>query len=236
MPVRGIAYDSRKVEPGYVFVAIEGFRTDGHLFTGEALGKGAAALVVSKPVAVPGEVPLVRVPDTRLALALLAARFYGYPGRRLKLTGVTGTNGKTTTTYLLRAVYRRAGARVGLIGTVANWIGERKIPVTHTTPESLDLQKILAEMAGAGVDTVVMEVSSHALALKRVAGCRFDTAVFTNLTQDHLDFHKDMQDYLGAKKILFEEAERVAVINGDDPAAPELRKACRGGVRVVTYG
>lgn len=236
MPVRGIAYDSRKVEPGYVFVAIEGFRTDGHLFAGEALEKGAAALVVSKPVAVPGEVPLVRVPDTRLALALLAARFYGYPGHRLKLTGVTGTNGKTTTTYLLRAVYRRAGARVGLIGTVANWIGERKIPVTHTTPESLDLQKILAEMAGAGVDTVVMEVSSHALALKRVAGCRFDTAVFTNLTQDHLDFHKDMQDYLGAKKILFEEAERVAVINGDDPAAPELRKACRGGVRVVTYG
>jgi len=234
--VRGIAYDSRKVEPGYVFVAIEGFRTDGHLFAGEALEKGAAALVVSKPVAVPGEVPLVRVPDTRLALALLAARFYGYPGHRLKLTGVTGTNGKTTTTYLLRAVYRRAGARVGLIGTVANWIGERKIPVTHTTPESLDLQKILAEMAGAGVDTVVMEVSSHALALKRVAGCRFDTAVFTNLTQDHLDFHKDMQDYLGAKKILFEEAERVAVINGDDPAAPELRKACRGGVRVVTYG
>jgi UDP-N-acetylmuramoyl-L-alanyl-D-glutamate--2,6-diaminopimelate ligase len=236
VPVRGIAYDSRKVEPGYVFVAIEGFRTDGHLFAGEALEKGAAALVVSKPVAVPGEVPLVRVPDTRLALALLAARFYGYPGHRLKLTGVTGTNGKTTTTYLLRAVYRRAGARVGLIGTVANWIGERKIPVTHTTPESLDLQKILAEMAGAGVDTVVMEVSSHALALKRVAGCRFDTAVFTNLTQDHLDFHKDMQDYLGAKKILFEEAERVAVINGDDPAAPELRKACRGGVRVVTYG
>lgn len=234
VPVGGIACDSRKVKPGDVFVAIEGFRTDGHLFAGEALKRGAAALVVGKPVVVPADIPLVRVSDTRLALALISARFYGYPGRRLKLAGVTGTNGKTTTTYLLRAVYRAAGARVGLIGTVANWIEERKMPVTHTTPESLDLQKILSEMADAGVDTVVMEVSSHALALKRVEGCSFETAVFTNLTQDHLDFHKDMRHYLAAKKILFEKAEKIAVINSDDPAAPELRAAARAAT--VSYG
>ncbi len=234
VPVRGIAYDSRRVEQGYVFVAIEGFQTDGHLFIDEAVARGAAALVTQKPVAAPPPAALVQVPNTRLALALLSARFYGYPGRRLRLVGVTGTNGKTTTTYLLRAVFQAAGSRVGLIGTIANWIGERKAPVQHTTPESLDLQKLLAEMVLAGVDTVVMEVSSHALALHRVAGCSFDTAVFTNITQDHLDFHQDMHDYLEAKKILFTMAEQYAVINNDDPAALELRRAARA--KVITYG
>ncbi|MEW6275382.1 MAG: UDP-N-acetylmuramoyl-L-alanyl-D-glutamate--2,6-diaminopimelate ligase [Bacillota bacterium] len=234
VPVRGIAYDSRKTAPGDVFVAIEGFQTDGHYYVDQAVANGAAALVVRKPVAVPASVPLVQVPDTRLALALISARFYGYPGRRLKLIGVTGTNGKTTTTYLLKAIFQHAGARVGLIGTIANWIGECKLPVQHTTPESLDLQKLLAEMVSAGVDTVVMEVSSHALALHRVAGCPFDTGVFTNITRDHLDFHKDMDDYLAAKKILFQMAGKFAVINGDDPAAPELRRAARG--KVITYG
>ncbi len=234
VPVRGIAYDSRQVESGDVFVAIEGFQTDGHSFVEQAVARGAAALVVQKPVAAPASVPWVQVPDTRRALARLSARFYGYPARRLRLIGVTGTNGKTTTTYLLKAIMQSTGSRVGLIGTIASWIGERKLSGRHTTPESLDLQKLLAEMAAAGVDTVVMEVSSHALALHRVEGLPFATAIFTNITQDHLDFHKDMNDYLGAKKILFQMAEQFAVLNNDDPAAPELFRAARG--RVVTYG
>lgn len=234
VPVRGIAYDSRKVEPGDVFIAIEGFQTDGHSYVEQAIAQGAAALVVQKPVAAPASVARVQVPDTRLALAMLSARFYGYPGRRLRLIGVTGTNGKTTTTYLLREIFQRAGSQVGLIGTIANWIGAHRLPVRHTTPESLDLQRLLAEMVAAGVDTVVMEVSSHALTLHRVAGCPFATAVFTNITQDHLDFHKDMADYLAAKKILFQMAENFVVINNDDPAAPELARAARA--KVITYG
>jgi UDP-N-acetylmuramoyl-L-alanyl-D-glutamate--2,6-diaminopimelate ligase len=234
VPVRGIAYDSRKVEPGYVFVAIEGFQTDGHYFVEQAIAKGAIALVVQKPVAVPASVTWIQVPQTRLALALLSARFYNYPSRRLKLIGVTGTNGKTTTTYLLKDIFHNAGRRVGLVGTIANWIGKQRLPVQHTTPESLELQKLFAEMVTSGVDTVVIEVSSHALALYRVVECFFNTGVFTNLTQDHLDFHQDMNDYLAVKKVLFERAGEFAVINHDDPAAPELKKVSRA--KIITYG
>ncbi|RKO67459.1 UDP-N-acetylmuramoyl-L-alanyl-D-glutamate--2,6-diaminopimelate ligase [Desulfofundulus salinus] len=237
--ISGIAYDSRQVQPGFLFVAVEGFTTDGHRYVEQAVSRGAVAVVVQKEIPLPSGIAYVRVPDTRLALALLAARFYGYPSRRLKLIGVTGTNGKTTTTHLLAAIYRAAGNKVGLIGTIANWIGDRVLPVAHTTPESLDLQKLLAEMVIEGVTVAVMEVSSHALALNRVAGCAFDAGVFTNITQDHLDFHRDMDDYLAAKTLLFrglgqDGKPALAVINADDPRAGRIVAETR--VPVFTYG
>lgn len=234
IPVRGIAYDSRKVEKDYLFVAIKGLQTDGHLFAGQAVANGAVALVVQEAMDETLPVAWAQVPDTRQALSTISARFYGEPSSRLKLIGVTGTNGKTTTTYLLRSIYQNAGSCVGLIGTIANWCGERMLPASHTTPESHDLQKLLAEMADQGIDTVIMEVSSHALALHRVTGCHFNTAIFTNLTQDHLDLHQNMEDYLAAKKILFQMAEKFVVINNDSPAAAEIEKAAR--IRVISYG
>ena len=202
--LQGIAYDSRQVAPGYLFVAVDGFATDGHLFLKQAVAAGATAVIVQREVSLPAGVAWARVPDSRLALALAAACFYGDPSAGMRLVGVTGTNGKTTTTHLIQSIYRQAGQRVGLIGTVHTLIGERELPVSHTTPESAELQRLLAEMAGEQVEAVVMEVSSHALSLHRVAGCRFDTAVFTNLTQDHLDFHRTMEDYLAAKIKLFD--------------------------------
>ncbi|MBC7104570.1 MAG: UDP-N-acetylmuramoyl-L-alanyl-D-glutamate--2,6-diaminopimelate ligase, partial [Firmicutes bacterium] len=175
--VAGLVYDSRQAVPGSLFVAVKGLRTDGHLYIRDAAARGAVAAVLEREAETPPGMAWVRVPDSRRALSHLAAAFYGHPARRLKLVGVTGTNGKTTTTHLLAAMYRAAGERVGLIGTVENRIGGRVLPVTHTTPESLDLQRLLAEMLGAGVTTVVMEVSSHALKLHRVADCEFDRAV-----------------------------------------------------------
>lgn len=241
VPVNGIAYDSRRVEHDFLFLAIDGFKTDGHFFVNDAIASGAAALVVEKPVVVPSDVAWIQVPDTRQALALISARFYKFPSRKLTLIGVTGTNGKTTTTHMLAAVYRAAGKKTGLIGTIASWIGDSMLPVEHTTPESLELQKLLAMMADSQIDTVLMEVSSHALALKRVLGCQFDTGIFTNISQDHLDFHKDMDDYLYAKEKLFEMLGednkgkgRFAVVNCDDPGAARIIAASRADV--ITYG
>ncbi|OAT81813.1 UDP-N-acetylmuramoyl-L-alanyl-D-glutamate--2,6-diaminopimelate ligase [Desulfotomaculum copahuensis] len=241
IPVPGIAYDSRRVRPGFLFVAIEGFQTDGHRFIEQAVAAGAAAVVIQKPVAVPAPAAWVRVADSRLALGLLAARYYGYPSRQLKMAGVTGTNGKTTTSHLLAAIGRATGLKVGLIGTIANRIGDRVLPVEHTTPESLDLQQLLAEMVAEKVALAVMEVSSHALALNRVAGCDFDLGIFTNITQDHLDFHHDMDDYLAAKSRLFASLGAAdggrpgtAVINRDDPRAERIINVTRAAV--TTYG
>lgn len=238
--IKGIAYDSRKVLPGFLFVAVEGFKSDGHAYIGQAVEAGAVAVVVQKDLPVPAGVARLRTSHSRLALALLAARFYGNPGQKLKMVGVTGTNGKTTTTNLLAAIYRGAGEKVGLIGTIANYIGDKLIPVSHTTPESADLQKLLGEMWAEGVETVVMEVSSHALALNRVDGCEYDVAVFTNITRDHLDFHGDMDSYLAAKARLFsglgqgiKGGPKFGVINADDPRAKELAAVTR--VPVITY-
>lgn len=240
--IQGIAYDSRQVKENYLFVAIKGFKTDGHLYVQDAVERGACALVLQEDVPTPEGISRILVSDTRKFLALLSARFYGYPARKMKMVGVTGTNGKTTTTNLISAVYREHGLKTGLIGTIENRIGERVLPVERTTPESTDLQKLLAEMADEVVQTVVMEVSSHALVLDRVKECEFDTAVFTNITQDHLDFHGDMQEYLRAKGLLFaglgKEAHKTgvkhAVINSDDRAAEQLIKDC--SVPVITYG
>ncbi|MEW6574385.1 MAG: UDP-N-acetylmuramoyl-L-alanyl-D-glutamate--2,6-diaminopimelate ligase [Bacillota bacterium] len=238
----GLAYDSRQVKPGFVFFAIKGFVQDGHNYVADAVRRGAVGVVAEKAVEVPAGVLLVKVPDTRLALALAAARFYGYPGQRLRLVGVTGTNGKTTTTHLISALYQARGEKVGLIGTLYAKIGDLFIPEERTTPESLNLQALLCRMAEKGATTVVMEVSSHALALKRVAGLEFDVAIFTNLTQDHLDFHRDAEDYFKAKAALFTQflkpglkaRPKLSVLNIDDPYGVRLSAVSNG--RIIKYG
>jgi UDP-N-acetylmuramyl-tripeptide synthetase len=191
--ISAICYRSQAVTPGGLFVAIAGAQADGHAYIDDAVARGAAAVVAERPAAVP--VPVVLVPDSRRALAALAARFHGLPSERLVIVGITGTNGKTTTAYLLERILQQAGFSVGVIGTITYRFGGqvRKAPVT--TPESLDLQALLAEMVRSGVTHVVMEVSSHAIAMHRIAGCWLDVGVFTNLSQDHLDFHGDMQSY-----------------------------------------
>lgn len=245
-----LAYDSRRVRPGGLFVAIKGFVHDGHEFVPDALSRGALAIVSEAEISVPSGVTLVRVKDSREALALLSAQFYGWPARNLRMIGVTGTNGKTTTTNLIRRLLQAAGHRVGLIGTINNYVGDEVLPVERTTPESLDLQELLSRMVQAGCSHAVMEVSSHALELKRVLGCKYDVAVFTNLTQDHLDFHKTLEMYRNAKARLFENLGReigvgpglypsggsgqTAVINLDDPSGRIMAERTRA--RVITYG
>ena len=200
--VKGIAYDSRKVMPGDLFVAISGFATDGNRFIPMALEKGAVAVVTANAPA--EDVPYILVGSDRLALAQLGCNFYGHPAKSMTLIGVTGTNGKTSSTLLLKQVLEKTlGAKVGLIGTMENLIGDEVIPTERTTPESLELQALFARMRDAGCSHVVMEVSSHAIALDRVGGVHFDVGAFTNLTEDHLDFHKTMEDYCDTKAELF---------------------------------
>ena len=212
-PVGGICCDSEQVQPGDVFVAICGTSQDGHAFIPQARDRGAAAVVGQR--APDGAGPYVQVADSRAALAHMAAAFYDWPARQMKVIGVTGTNGKTTVTHFIRTILEQAGWTVGLIGTNENRIGPRALPAERTTPDALQLQKLLRQMADAGCQAVVMEVSSHALALQRVAGIEFDQAVFTNLTQDHLDFHKTMAEYGAAKARLFQIA-RIGIANLDD--------------------
>lgn len=214
--ISGIQCDSRAVKPGDVFVCVEGFQTDGHRYIMDAVERGAKALIIQKEAETYG-VPAILVKNSRLALASMAHRFYDEPSRKFRLIGVTGTNGKTTVTHLIKHVLESVGRKVGLIGTNCNMIGDEVLPAERTTPESLQLVGLFNEMNKAGVTDVVMEVSSHALALDRVYGCDFDLGVFTNLTQDHLDFHENMEAYREAKAKLFSMA-RMAVINTDDEA------------------
>jgi len=239
--ITGIAYHSREVKPGYIFVCIPGFKTDGHRFIPEALARGAVAVVVEKRIdEFPGTV--IEVTNTRQSLAALAARFYHYPSSRLKVVGVTGTNGKTTTTYLIEEILRTAGFKVGLMGTVVYRIEEEKILAQRTTPESLDLEQFLSQLVNRGVHYAVMEVSSHALELERVSQIEFDVGVFTNLTRDHLDFHVDFEHYFAAKQKLFRILEkpgnkmgsRVAVVNIDNPYGERIAQESR--VKVITFG
>jgi UDP-N-acetylmuramoyl-L-alanyl-D-glutamate--2,6-diaminopimelate ligase len=219
--IRDVTHDSRRAGPGVLFVAVRGFTVDGHDFVAMARGAGAAAVCVEED---PGDGgPTLVVPDTRAALAPLAARVHGEPSRALRLLGVTGTNGKTTVTHLLEAMASAAGLRSGLIGTVGARIGGTPVEIAHTTPEAPDFQRLLAQMVEAGVDLAAVEVSSHALALGRADATRFAVAAFTNLSQDHLDFHADLEDYYRVKASLFvpERAER-AVIWTDDPAGRRL--------------
>ena len=231
----GITSDSRKVRHGWAFVAIPGSKVDGHTFIAQALAQGAAALVVERALDLTAakSATCLRVPDTRQALAHLAAAFYGHPSRQLRLIGVTGTNGKTTCAMLLDAVFAAAGRRTGLIGTVATRIDGHEVAGVRTTPEATDLQRLFRRMLTAGVDSVAMEVSSHGLALGRVNGTRFAAALFTNLTHDHLDFHGSMEAYFDAKALLFTpEFSRVGVINIDDPWGARLAK--QATVPVIT--
>ena len=225
--VTGVCYDSRAVRPGDVFVAVSGFAADGHRFIPAALAAGASCVVCEK---IPeGDAPYVCVRSSRLALAQLGANWFGHPAERMTMIGVTGTNGKTTVTYLLKSVLEQTlHAKVGLIGTIQNMIGDEILPTERTTPESFELQGLLRQMADAGCTHVVMEVSSHSLVLDRVATIHFDTGIFTNLTQDHLDFHKTMDAYCDAKALLFSRCER-GVINLDDAYAGRMLKAaaCR---------
>ena len=212
----GICYDTRTMVPGCLFVALPGYKTDGHKYIAQALEQGAAAVLCQHPPE--GEGPWLVTPDARAALAAVSANWFGHPARDLTLLAVTGTNGKTTTTYLLKAMLEGVlGARVGLIGTNQNMVGEEVLPAHRTTPESWEVQQLLREMADAGCTHVVMEASSHALVLHRLDGLRFRAGIFTNLTQDHLDFHGTMEAYRDAKGLLFRQSD-TAVLNLDDEA------------------
>jgi UDP-N-acetylmuramoyl-L-alanyl-D-glutamate--2,6-diaminopimelate ligase len=230
----GVAYDSRRVTPGMVFVAVPGLKADGLQFVPQAIAAGAAAIVTEQPATgVP--VPWVVVTSARLALALLAAEYFEHPSRAVRVVGITGTNGKTTTGYLTAAILEAAGVRCGLMGTVTYRIGARSLDATRTTPEAPELQSFMRRMATEGCGACVMEVSSHALALRRVDGIQFAARVFTNLTRDHLDFHSNMEEYFAAKRRLFEmaPADAPAIINIDDPRAAALIDISR---RPITYG
>jgi UDP-N-acetylmuramoyl-L-alanyl-D-glutamate--2,6-diaminopimelate ligase len=233
-PVAAIAYDSRRVVPGSVFVALKGLKADGDAFAEQAMSRGARAIVSQSPLRSGVVVPWIVVRDARLALALLADRFFNHPSRRMPVIGVTGTNGKTTTSYLLCAILDAAGLRAGMLGTVAYRIAGEDREASRTTPEAPDVQQLLNEMLERGSKSAVMEVSSHALSLKRVDGMRFAAGVFTNLTRDHLDFHDDMEAYFAAKRRLFEmlPAGAPGVINLDDPRGPSLVEMAS---RPVTY-
>ena len=245
MEIASVAYDSRKVQPGSLFVAIRGLAADGNKFVGDALARGAAAIASEEAPPAPGPgaaalragIPWVRVAEPRQALARIAANFYGRPADALALVGITGTNGKTTTSFLMDSILRAAGRRTGLFGTIVYRTPKGETEAKHTTPESLELQKFFSEVRAAGGTHVSMEVSSHALALERVWGCRFAAAIFTNLTRDHLDFHKTMEAYGAAKRRLFEGtgagAPRVAAVNADDPAAGQFTSLAE---RTLAYG
>jgi UDP-N-acetylmuramoyl-L-alanyl-D-glutamate--2,6-diaminopimelate ligase len=238
--VTDLAYDAGQVVPGALFACVPGERVDGHGFAASALERGAVALLVERPLALPA--PQLVVADARLAMALAADVFFGRPTRELEVVGVTGTNGKTTTAFLLYSILAAAGRRPGLLGTVEMRIGGERRPVTRTTPEAIDLQRTFRELLDAGDRSCAMEASSHASELKRLVGTRFRALVFTNLSQDHLDFHGTLEAYADAKRRLFTEPDvdgnrPPAVVNVGDPFGRELAAELRGlGGRVLTFG
>jgi UDP-N-acetylmuramoyl-L-alanyl-D-glutamate--2,6-diaminopimelate ligase len=240
--INGLCYDSRQQKPGGLFFALRGSAVDGHRFIEKAIRNGAAAVVVEDVSAVPDGITYAKVADARLAMSLMAAQFFGNPTDKLPLIGITGTNGKTTTSYIIEEILEEAGIPAALLGTVSYRFRDKTFPAPHTTPESVDLQKCLKEMTDLGAKGVVMEVSSHSLEQHRVDGCRFDVGVFTNLTRDHLDYHLDMESYLASKKRLFSELLRAdavkpgrwAVINIDDQFGRQV--AGQAACPVLTYG
>jgi UDP-N-acetylmuramoyl-L-alanyl-D-glutamate--2,6-diaminopimelate ligase len=242
--VAGLAYDSRQVGAGQLFFAIPGEKVDGHEFILQALESGAAGVVVGRKGLWPRGATWIRTKDVRRTMGLWAAHFYGRPSRRIKIVGVTGTNGKTTVTYLVESILSAAGLEPGVIGTIDYRYRGHQIPSHHTTPESIELQALLAEMERAGVRSVGMEVSSHALVQDRVRGVDFDVGVFTNLSRDHLDYHADMEEYFSAKSRLFTDhlkvsvkSKKAAVIYGEDPKGPELLSMVRtAGLQSWSYG
>ncbi len=240
LPIGSVHYRAQEVIPRGLFVAIPGFTADGHDFAGKALENGAVAVVAQKPLAI--DAPVLQVADSRLALAQIAAAFYDHPSRGMSLVGITGTNGKTTVAYILERILEAAGVTAGILGTVNHRCRGQIWPSANTTPESLDLQRLLAEMREAGTSHAVMEVASHGLELKRVDGCAFDVGVFTNLTQDHLDFHGDMDRYWQSKKRLFTELlpaggkSARTVINRDNAHGRELAREMASRLPSLTFG
>lgn len=241
LEITRVDYDSRRAQPGSLFVAIPGFKTDGHDFIADAIARGAVAVAVERPVDVPPHVAVLQVDSARRALGGLAAMLYRWPSRQLRVIGVTGTNGKTTTCHLVRAILMEAGHRVGLIGTVHNFIGDEEIPASLTTPQASDLQELFHRMVAAGCTHVVMEASSEGLDMSRVDDVEFDIGIFTNLTQDHLNYHGTLEAYREAKLKLFAmlgrpgaKSGKHAVINQDDAAVEHFTAACQVPVR--TYG
>ena len=231
--ITGIAFNSGEVKPGNMFVCIKGFKTDGHKYAEDAVSRGAIAIMAEKDMSELG-VTCIVCDNTRLALAKASAAFYEHPEKKFRLIGITGTNGKTTTTYLVKSVLESLGKKVGLIGTNQNMIGTEIIPSKHTTPDSLELMQLFSHMAEKGAEYVVMEVSSHSLALDRVTACTFDVGGFTNITQDHLDFHETMEKYLEAKGILYQ-ISNSGVVNADDSSAEYLLRVSKCD-NMITYG
>lgn len=235
--VKGISYDSRKVKPGYLFICIPGLKTDGHKYAGQAVENGASVIVAEKEIDLPAGVALLIVDDTRMVLPILASNFYQKPSGDLRVIGVTGTNGKTTTTHLIQAILEEAGKRTGILGTLYARFEDVEINMGHTTPESLDIEEFMNITRAKGGRYVVMEVSSHALDLGRVDKIQFDAAVFTNLTQDHLDYHNTMDQYKESKLQLFHrvanQAGKFTIVNADDPYAHDFINA--SGTECRTY-
>ncbi len=237
--VSGMTYDSRRVNPGMVFFAVRGEKNDGHDFISEAIDRGAVAVVCERNGFISHRATKVQVKDCRKAMAQMAAEFYGHPSRRLKMIGVTGTNGKTTIAFLARRLLERAGYRTGLLSTIRYEVGDRVLPAGRTTPEALDLQQLLSQMVRAGCQACVMEVSSHAISQNRILGVEFDIGVFSNLTQDHLDYHGTMENYYSAKEQFFKQLQSGsksarAVINHDDKYGRRLLES--GYVQATSFG
>jgi UDP-N-acetylmuramoyl-L-alanyl-D-glutamate--2,6-diaminopimelate ligase len=240
LEITSIENDNRKVQNGSLFICIKGYTVDGHNFAESAVKNGARAILAERPL--PLDVPVIIVKDTARAMAVLADAFYGQPTKKLRLIGITGTNGKTTTSHMIEKIFADKGQKTGLIGTMYTKIADKTMETKNTTPESLTLQKTFHQMVHDGVETAVMEVSSHALDLGRVHGCDYDIAVFTNLTQDHLDYHKTMEEYKRAKSLLFAQLgntfdnhkPKFAILNGDDPASEMFARST--AAHVVTYG
>ncbi|AXH53067.1 UDP-N-acetylmuramoyl-L-alanyl-D-glutamate--2,6-diaminopimelate ligase [Clostridium perfringens] len=221
--VQNIRYDNRKIEQGDAFVCVKGFKVDGHSFIGDAIKKGAKTLIVQEDVSAQEDITIIKVRDTRKALAIMSSNYFGNPKDKLKIIGITGTNGKTTSAFIIKSILEKAGFMTGLIGTIANYIGNKKVDAVRTTPESYELHELFKNMVDAGVEYCVMEVSSHSLELDRVYGIQFEEGIFTNLTIDHLDFHKTFENYYNAKFKLFERSNH-SIINLDDPYGANIVK------------
>ncbi|MEN6461221.1 MAG: UDP-N-acetylmuramoyl-L-alanyl-D-glutamate--2,6-diaminopimelate ligase, partial [Syntrophomonas sp.] len=238
LEINGIAYDSRKVKPGYLFVCVKGFKTDGHLYARQAVDNGAVAILTEKELDITDAISIIYTTDCRKAMPIISSRYYGQPSRDLRIIGVTGTNGKTTTTHLIQAILEEWGRKTGIMGTLYARIEDYKHELGHTTPESLEIEEFMDITRQKKGEYVVMEVSSHALDLNRVDKILFDVAIFTNLTQDHLDYHQTMEKYKESKLKLFNmiegDANQFSIINADDEAAQDFITAA--GKNVYTYG
>lgn len=243
--ITGISQNSKDIKDGYLFVCIEGFVKDGHDFISEAIKKGAIAILMEKEIPINNDIVAIYVKSTRKALALLANRFYDYPSHKLNLIGITGTNGKTTVAYMLKAIFEEANKKVGLLTTVENIVNNKSITSKMTTMESLDLQKAFCEMLSAGTDYCVMEVSSHSLSLSRVEGCDFDIAIFTNISDEHFEIHHNFQNYLDSKKKLFRSLKNMnnynkqkqGIVNVDEIYGNEVLNCLQGSqIDKITYG